>query len=153
MTTTRKKETKIEFFKGLEEFKKTIPEGKRKEWCSFVTKRWDVVKAKFFIKKKGLKPDTLNVSAYAASLGLDKPKGVDCNNMFCAIDNDYAENAELNLDDPVILIRFVAGKGKDKRTHTGVLDGRHRIRRAFLEGREEIPCYVIHEKYEPWIEF
>ena len=114
---------------------------------------WDVVKALYLIQELKLEPSQLDVDSYAEVLGVAKPKDQDCHSFFCHVDNKYIKNNydEIDLTRPVIIVEYYIGKGKEKQLTKTLLDGRHRLRKAYAERVEELPCYVIKDDHEKLI--
>lgn len=136
----------------LREFAKTLPEGKREEIFIFLDRRYDIVKAKFLIKQLDLKPVEAKVEDLAAKTYLDYPKGTKSAPILAInVDDRYieehfgTEDKVIDLNEPLIFAVSSFGRGKDKSLGSILIDGNHRVRKAFLLGVETLQAYVLSE--------
>lgn len=153
VVNTVKVPNKRTFFKDLESFRLTLPEYRRHETSVYCFRSWDVVKALYLIQKLNLDPSTLDVESAAEALGINQPKGKDCNSIFCYINNNHLKKHydTIDLTNPVILVHYSIGKGKSKEIVKTLLDGRHRLRKAYLEEVRSLPYFIINETNEKLI--
>lgn len=122
----------------LAAFRQSLPENQRYEIHRFFVVRWDIVKARFITQQPGRRLDTLNVITAARAYAFDKPQTVDS---WAYVDPKRAMSQEIDLDIPVILA-IIQGKPED-RPRPLLIDGLHRLYKAYREERLSIPCYAL----------
>jgi len=133
----------------LKEFELTLSGYKQGEWFVFVSRQYDIVAAKFLIHKLELEPVQINVKEAASNAYL--AYGDNAVPLFAHIDDDFLSNhlvledKMIDLSDPLIYAVSTFGRGKDKQTGRLLIDGHHRLRKAFLLGVETLPAYVLSE--------
>lgn len=120
----------------LEEFRATLPEHNQQEGYVFMQLCFDVVKGAWLTQ--GQEPKVLSVdevNAWAKTYALNYPKGDTCMSLLCGVREAdlLARYDTIDLDHPAMIAKVAVGRGKAKATSTLMLDGFHRLRKAFLE--------------------
>lgn len=126
-------------------FRLALPEHFRDEIFQFLSSRYDVTKALYLAHKLKLKERDIDVKDWAKSLGLDGPKDESGTKVsfIAGISDSDALSPGVDVKRPVILV-YHFWKEKGKEVCGGlIIDGNKRLRRAFLEGLEVIPGYVL----------
>lgn len=123
----------------LEAFRQNLPESHRFEIHRFFVARWDIVKARFLTQQPGRRLDTLNVLSAAKAYGFDKPQTIDS---LAYVDPKRAMSEDIDPDIPVILA-LIARERKGERPIPLLIDGLHRLYKAYREERITIPCFAL----------
>jgi hypothetical protein len=136
-------------FRGLEAYRRTLPESKRYETFQFLPfgMRWDIVKVRFLIEKTNKWQAVLNVPDAARFLGLDYPPISDEEpkrfRRFASgfyVDPETAMSDKIDTNIPVIVANLQDDEVGDA---TLLIDGLHRLYKAHQEEKETIPCYIL----------
>ena len=122
----------------LAAFRQSLPDSQRNETYRFFMVRWDIVKARFLIRERSTSPDMLQVGITAHTYGLDKPQTRDS---WAYVDEARAMSQEIDTTIPVILALIQGDEGEKPKPI--LIDGLNRLYKAFREGKETIPCYVL----------
>jgi hypothetical protein len=132
-----------------EAFLQTLPVDIRQECFTWLISRFDVPKALFLIHKHNLEVGEIGVEAWAKGLGmageleLREGKTSWKINMLTGVTDDDAVKPHINPDIPVVIVEHTWGRGKQKESGPLLIDGNHRLRKAFLEKREKIKAYYL----------
>src|SRR5213080_4731792 len=130
-------------FHGLEAFRLTLPESQRHETFRFFMIHWDIVRARYLIQQTNKRLDVLPVAAAARAYGLDKPQTIDS---AVRVNEQVAMSDAIDTNIPVILALIQGDEGTKPKPI--LLDGLHRLYKAYREGRETIPCYALTPEEE-----
>jgi hypothetical protein len=125
-------------FRALGAFRENLPEGERFETFHFFMLRWDVVRARYVIQQTHKQIGTLRVKGAACVYGLDKPQTDESG---VRVDEARAMSDAIDTTIPVILALTESGSPL-------LIDGLHRLYRAFREGKDIIPCYALTSQEE-----
>ncbi len=125
-------------FQGLEAYRQTLPESQRYETFRFFMVRWDIVRARYLIQQTNKRQDVLRVRDAAHAYGLDAPQTIDS---AVRVDEQLAMSEAIDTNIPVILALIQGDEGAKPKPI--LLDGLHRLYKAYREGRETIPCYAL----------
>jgi len=127
----------------LEAYRQTLPESQRHETFRFLMVQWDIVKARFLIQQSNKRLDTLRVRDAARAYGLDTSQSIDS---WAHVDETRAMSDEIDTIIPVILALIQGDEGT--RPKPILIDGLHRLYKAYREGKETIPCYALTSEEE-----
>ena len=108
------------------------------------------------IQNKKLKPELkkINIKEYAEKVlnlnrerdSLEKAEEIR-GGFLVGINGQHSKNiTEEKLKQPGVLTDLTLGRGKAKETFSLVIDGNHRIARAYLEGKDELPINYLSEE-------
>lgn len=100
--------------------------------------QWDIVQARFLIEQTNKPQGTLKVAPAAHAYGLAAPQTID-SPMY--VDEGRAMSDAIDTGIPVILA-LIQGKEGTK-PNPILIDGLHRLYKAYQEGKETIPCYAL----------
>jgi hypothetical protein len=122
-----------------------LPEqGEQRRGQSFVfgAMVFDVDKAQDLVGEDLREEEPISVAAWAHFFGFDIPEGQGIA-LFAPryLDPDYAMTTD--LDDPVLVATLRSGDGK---LFPMVIDGTHRIFKAYQQDVETLPCLVLDEE-------
>lgn len=129
---------------GLEEFRESLPEERRHEKFSLFHFGFDIVKAQFLIQKKKLPVIRLDVREWAQGLGLAGERKDEAISIMTGVCDSNVFRDVIDYSVPIIVAQFKPRRGSE--VVTWLIDGNHRLRRAFLEKAEDIPAYLLDEK-------
>lgn len=127
-------------YQQLEAFRQSLPAQERFELYRFFTVTWDIVKARFLASQPGRRLDTLNVAQTARAYGFDKPYSIETS--FTYVDPIRAMSSAIDPDTPVILALIAREKAGEPPIPM-LIDGLHRLYKAYREERITIPCYAL----------
>ncbi len=127
----------------LEAFRQSLPEGKRYEIFRFFVARWDIVRARYLIQRSGRAPDVLQVASAAKAYGLTTPQTRESP---VSIDEQRAMSEHIDTDVPVILALLQGDEGTQPKPI--LIDGLHRLYKAYREEKITIPCFVLSSEEE-----
>ena len=130
-------------FTQLDTFRMTLPEAQRHETFRFFMIHWDIVRARYLIQQTNKRLDVLPVRAAARAYGLDKPQTIDS---AVRVNEQVAMSDAIDTNIPVILALIQGDEGTKPKPI--LLDGLHRLYKAYREGRETIPCYALTPEEE-----
>jgi hypothetical protein len=102
---------------------------------------FDVDRAKILVAEELREEESINVAAWAHFFGFDLPEGQGV--AFFApryLDHDYAMTTD--LDDPVLIVTLRSGDGE---LFPMIIDGTHRLYKAFRQSVETLPALVLDE--------
>lgn len=119
----------------LDEFRAGLPEHQRAAGYELMGRWFDVVKGAWLGQQQPMGAlDVNQVVRWAKSLDLARPRGEENLSLLCRVNEaDIAAHYDaIDLDRPLL---FGTLKSKDRESVTFLLDGAHRIRKAFLEQR------------------
>lgn len=125
-------------------FRQNLPERERYEIHRFFVVRWDIVTARYLTSRPGRRLDTLNVRSAARAYEFDKPYTMD---RWAYVDPTRAMSAEIDPDIPVILA-LIAREQEGEPPIPLLIDGLHRLYKAYREERISIPCYALTPQEE-----
>lgn len=125
----------------LAAFRQNLPESQRNETFRYFMVRWDIVKARYLIQKRNTPPDVLLVAITAHTYGLDTPRDSDKAVYAVHVDEMRAMSEEIDTNIPVILALIQGDEGEESKPI--LIDGLHRLYKAFREGKETIPCDAL----------
>lgn len=128
----------------IEAFRQSLPESHRYEEHHFLVTRWDVVKARYLIQQTNKRLDTLTVKSAAKAYGFDKPQSMDS---LYYVDPVRAMSDAIDPDIPVILA-LIARERQGEPPIPILIDGYHRLYKAYREERIRIPCYALMPEEE-----
>lgn len=120
-----------------------VNEGQRFE---SILGRFDVDTALVIIKKKGLKPQMVDIAQYAEkTLGLDRNRPEHKPQSFMAyIDYEYLKGIP---EDRLATAGIIATvKTPDKKSWSIVMDGNHRLAKNYMMGKDKMLMYVLDAK-------
>ena len=120
-------------------FRASLPEDERSETFRFLMVRWDIVKARYIIEQIRKPVNTLQVAGAARAYGLDRPQSEESAAM---VDEKRAMSTAIDTSVPVILV-LLAGASSPI-----LIDGLHRLYKAYREGKKTIPCYALTSEEE-----
>ena len=123
----------------LEAFRQNLPESHQFEMHRFFVARWDIVKARFIIQRTGKSIDRLPVLSAAKAYGFDKPY---TSEGWARIDPQRAMSEEVDTNVPVILA-LIAREQEGQPPIPLLIDGLHRLYKAYREQKTSIPCYAL----------
>ena len=123
----------------LAAFRQSLPESDRFEVHRFFVARWDIVKARYLVSQPGRQLDTLNVRTAAKAFKFDQPQTMES---WAIIDPQRAMSEEIDPDIPVILA-LIAREKEGEPPIPLLIDGHHRLYKAYREERITIPCYAL----------
>jgi hypothetical protein len=140
--------------KEKEDYRLTLPEYRRYEKFQWLDKLYDVVAANIVIERYNLSLELMNqelVEAWAFALKLNYEFGTSPHYILGAhCDETHIQNGEIDLNRPLIYLQIVTGKGKNKKPHCILIDGVHRLRKAWLN-KSNLQAYFIPVNYEKLI--
>ncbi|GCE32083.1 hypothetical protein KDA_75670 [Dictyobacter alpinus] len=126
-------------FTELGAFREGLPESERFETFRFFVARWDIVKARYIIQKANKPVGSLRVASAARVYGLDRPQTEES---AVAVDETRGMSETIDTRVPVILALL---KGASSPI---LIDGLHRLYKAYREGKETLPCYALTSEEE-----
>lgn len=137
----------------LDAFKLTLPESIREEYFKWLITCYDIAKALFIIQRESLPKGEINVKVWAEATGLagepiDDDKVI---RLFNGVEDRKAMLPHIDTTIPIIIVEHVWGKGKKKETSTLIIDGNHRLRKAFLTKQETIGAYYIKKDLSKYV--
>jgi hypothetical protein len=123
--------------------KNLVNEGQRFE---SILGRFDVDTALAIIKKKGLKPQMVDITQYAEkTLGLDRKRPEHKPQSFMAyIDYEYLKGIPEDRLKEAGIIATV--KTPDKKSWSIVMDGNHRLAKNYMNGQDKMLMYILDAK-------
>ena len=127
----------------LAEFTATLPEHVRKEHYRWLNTTYSIPKALYLAKD--LELGSVDVKVWAKSLAIDMPlrSGPFPMSILSHADDTKALSDAVKLGPPlIILVHSFLYEGKTE-TATILIDGHHRLRRAFLEGVLKLDAILI----------
>jgi hypothetical protein len=92
---------------------------------------------------------TINVVAWAKALSMDGPQNLEplSFNMLTGVSDVDALKPNIEFTHPIIIAEHTwKSKGKHELS-TIVIDGNHRLRKAFLQNIPSLEAYVLEKKY------
>ena len=128
----------------LAAFRQSLPDSQQYEIHRFFVARWDIVKARFLTQQPGRRLDTLEVRSAARAYGFDTPQTIDS---WAYVDPIRAMSDAIDPDIPVILA-LIAREEEGARPIPLLIDGLHRLYKAYREERIHIPCYALTPQEE-----
>jgi hypothetical protein len=128
----------------LAEFRQSLPESDRYEVHRFFVARWDIVKARYLTQQPGRRLDTLNVLTAAKAYKFDQPQTIDS---WAYVDPKLAMSDAIDPDIPVILA-LIAREQEGEPPIPLLIDGLHRLYKAYREERITIPCFALTPEEE-----
>lgn len=133
----------------LEAFKQTLPTDLQKEVFCWLTHEYDIVAARFLIHKLSLPKRSIDVTAWATALGMAGPQNTDklSFNMITGVSDLDALKPEIDYTHPLIIAEHTFKSGRKTEVTSLVIDGNHRLRKAFIEKVEKLEAYVIERKF------
>jgi len=128
----------------LEAFRQSLPQRERYEVHRFFVVKWDIVAARYFIQQTNKRLDSMPVAGAARAYNFDKPyvNTIETSSSFALIDPTRAMSEEIDTNVPVILA-LIAREKEGKRPIPLLIDGLHRLYKAYREEKETIPCYAL----------
>src|SRR5260370_41777926 len=126
--------------------RQSLPVSHTNESFRYFMVRWDIVKARYLIQKRNTAPDVLLVAITAHTYGLDTPRDSDKAVYAVYIDEARAMSEAIATTIPVILALIQGDEGEEPKPL--LIDGLHRLYKAFQEGKETIPCYALTPQEE-----
>lgn len=133
----------------LEAFRLTLPEYKRDEKFQFGRTLFDVVLARFLIRQLGIGHGMLDVKAWCKHLGMDRefnPVAKSPTYGVCDLDVLWDD---VDTTEPIIVLSIEAKRGRQ--FEWVIIDGNHRLRKAYLLDMPRIACYLILGEYRKLI--
>lgn len=130
----------------LEKFRLTLPEGIQREQFHWLITRYCVATALFIIKQAELTPNNIIVKDWATALGMAGPQqeeGSFSFNLFTGVTDTEALRDMVNPDIPLIIVEHTFKAKRKTEMSTLVIDGNKRLRKAFLQGRENVKAYYL----------
>lgn len=129
----------------LEAFRAALPETERHEQFDWLRNTYDVVIARFIIQQQSLATKKVNVKAWAEAFGMSGPENQDklSFNILTGVSDEKALADHINPTIPIIIIEHVFKSGRKNQSSHIILDGNHRLRKAFLKGLPDIEAYYL----------
>lgn len=130
---------------SLREFRDSVPAYRKGETYTLATREFDMIKAAWMAQ--ALDKETFSVeevNTWAKCYALDQPKGKQSQSLLSLVrEVDFlAHYDKIDLERPIFVGRMLFGKGTDKVENTFLLDGAHRLRKAFLE-QKALPVVIF----------
>lgn len=114
----------------------------------FMTKAWCITKALELIEADPTVAElveAMDITSLDSYLELTPPTQGMVRLVVMEVDKEYALT-RTNLEKPILVVRLMSNDGED---YGGlVIDGWHRVYRARVEGRGELPAYVLGAETE-----
>lgn len=129
---------------AINEFRNNLPENQRDECYQLLSFTFDIAIARFIIqndKPENVQYASIPVKAWAEYMGLDKKcqsDGISLRMFY--VDDARAMTDEIDCSIPVILGSVPCG-GKEHESF--LIDGTHRLYKAYHSGIERIPAIVL----------
>lgn len=130
-------------------FKATLPEDIREEWFRWLVTSYCIPRALYLIQREKLEPKEIEVAAWAKAMGLAGPRK-DPNaetftiNILSGVDDDDAMTDNIKPTEfPLIIVEHTFKDGRKKASHTLIIDGNKRLRKAFLTGIQSVKAYYL----------
>lgn len=129
----------------LEVFRATLPETERHERFEWLTAIYDVVMARFLIQKEKLAAQKISVKSWAEAFGMGGPENQErlSFNLLTGVSDGKALAENIDPSIPIILIEHTFKSKRKTESTTLILDGNHRVRKAFLKGQPEIEAFYL----------
>jgi hypothetical protein len=138
-------------------FKLTMPESLREECFRWLDTHYSIMGALYLISRDALLAEEIDVVKWATPYGLSRePEDPNATSFTISLFNGVMDKDALKdtIDPekyPIILANHTWGRGKKRENTTLIIDGNHRLRKAFLKGMKTIRAYYLPEEYSKLI--
>ncbi len=138
-------------------FKLTMPEDIREECFNWLNTTYSVMGALYLISRDALSCEEIDVVKWATPYGLARePDALNSTSFTISFFNGVIDKDALkdSIDPekyPIVLANHTWGRGKKRENTTLIIDGNHRLRKAFLKGMKTIRAYYLPEEYSKLI--
>lgn len=138
----------------LEAFRQTLPDYRKNENYTLMGITWDVIRAMFLCSKKKRKLENVPVKDVVEGLSIYDSSEEDENTnepakegwqpvnikLGSPVNGKFALSDSCNLERPLLVAQFKLPSGKISPI---VIDGMHRLWKAYKNGLKTLPCYVL----------
>ena len=125
---------------GGERVTERVAEAQRVQRFQFGPWLFDVNSAQIIIRERPRRTWSLPVAPWAHFYGLTRPDGESCSLFTALPDLDQEHAMTTDLNEPVLMATMQNEAGQ---AFPLLIDGTHRLYRAYAEGVAELPAYVL----------